>query len=167
MMNRASSAAVAALLLGAGCGYQSETERAFFQERDAERLQRQEQLQLVTAAVPEEEVLGLVQDHEMADGSGAAGDWVIRQVNALGGQHLFPRWQVFRRGANRYEVRFTYTHLDASNTMTRRGYSWSVDAALKLVGEARELDAEEQARPGRTLGRREEDRIRQHEASLE
>ena len=161
---------IAFLLLagaGAGCGFGTESERAYFAAREAERLQQLELRDAVVAETPEVEVLSLVTDDAAPDGSGTTGDWVKRAANETGGQLLFPRWQVDRRGANRYEVKYTYTLIDSTKHLSRRGFLWNVDTALKVVGKPHPLVLAEPARAGRTFNQQQERRISEEEASLE
>ena len=152
---------------GAGCGFGTESERAYFASREAERLQQLELRDAVVAETPENEVLTLVTDDAAPDGAGTTGDWVKRAAGETGGQLLFPRWQVDRRGANRYEVKYTYTLIDSTNHLSRRGFLWNVDTALKLVGKPHPLVLAEPARAGRSFNQQQERRISEEEASLE
>lgn len=162
--------AAACLLLAGGlaaCGYQSESERAYFSVRESERQRLREQRDVIVAAVPDKEVLDLVMEQPAPDEVGKTSDWVAREANAHDGQLFFPRWQVNRRGANRYEVRFTYTVINQTNHLLRRGYSWNVDSALKLVGAPVALVLNEAPRPGRTFTQQRAQRIAEEEAALE
>ncbi len=158
------------LVLGAccsGCGYDTDSERAFFDADEKERLRKQSQRDTIVAMVPDKEILELVRESEAPDGRGKTIDWVAREAGVGSGQLLFPRWQVSRRGANRYEVKYTYTFIDATNHLSRRGHTWNVDAALKLVGQPTTVALSEPVRQGRTFDQQSDRRIRDEEASLE
>lgn len=156
------------LLLGlSGCGAQTESERSYFAAREAERLQQQELRNAVVSIVPDKEILALVYSNAAPDGVGTTEDWVERMALNHDGQLLFPRWHVTRRGANRYEVKYTFTRIDVTNNLTRGGFSWNVDAALKLVDPPNALTIAEPIRKGRSFTQQQEHRIRDEEASLE
>ena len=155
------------VLLGAGCGYYTESERTYYANREAERLQQQEQRTALISTLPNQEVLDLVYEADAPDGVGKTKSWALREVEALSGQVLFPQWLVARRGANRYDVRFTYTFIDATNQMARRGYSWNVDMALKLVGSPVPLVLSAPTPVGRNFDQRNERRVQDEESSLE
>lgn len=156
------------LFLGmAGCGYQTESERAYFDAKESERLTQLEQRNALVAVVPDKDILEMVQEEAAPDGEGTVKDWVGRQANLTSGQVLFPRWQVMRRGANRYEVRFTYTLIDATNHLTRLGQTWNVDHALKIVGKPQALKLGDPQPQGRSFIQQQSRRIREEEDSLE
>ncbi len=155
------------VLLGGGCGYYTESERAYYANREAERLQQQEQRNALVATLPNQDVLDLVYEAEAPDGIGKTKGWALREVEMLSGQVLFPQWLVARRGASRYEVRFTYTFIDTTNTMARRGYSWSVDTALKLVDAPVPLVLSAPVQMGRNFAQKNERRVQDEEESLE
>ena len=84
------------------------------------------------------------------------------------GQVIFPRWDFTRASRDRCEVRYTFTFLDASNQMSRRGWAWNVDVVANIVGEARELEPEETAPPKRrTETQRLQRRVEEEERSIE
>jgi len=118
-------------------------------------------------AVPDAEVLNLVRENPAPDGQGLTKEWVERLVDARP-QALFPRWQVMRRGATRYEVKYTYTLIDSTNQITRVGYTWGVDAALKVVDAPKVMtQAEPASSPDRRFTQQQRRRIEEEEASLE
>lgn len=81
----------------------------------------------------DEDLIALVTAQPAPEGNVSVTAWLERQLAATGGQALFPRWQVSRRAANRYEVRFTYTWINRNNRIEQRGYAWSVDALQNTV----------------------------------
>ena len=157
----------ALVLALAGCGYESESERAYQEAKEKERLALLEQRNALVATVPDQEVLTLVYDTPAPDGSGSTKEWIGRKATDPAVQVLFPRWQVMRRGANRYEVRYTYTFIDATNHLSRMGYAWNVDASLRLVGTPQSMTFKDPQPQGRTFSQQQERRIREEEASLE
>lgn len=159
--------ACAVLLALAGCGPTTESERAYFAAREAERLEHEEMRRAITTPLPDQEVLALVREEDSPDGAGTMMDWVQRQIARLKGQVLFPRWQVTRRGSSKYEVRYTFTWIDATNHISSKGYFWIVDGGLRLVGAPHELDAVEVGPRVRTPAEVQQQRIRDEEYSLE
>jgi hypothetical protein len=156
---------VAALLLG--CGMGTEQERAYFAARDAERMEREEMKRTLTATVPDGELLDLVRGQPSPNGVGTMMDWVNWRATELKGQVLFPRWQVTRRGSSKYEVRYSFTWIDTTNHISSRGFVWTVDGGLKLVGEPREMAAQDLAPRARSFTEQQERRVRDESYSLE
>ena len=158
-----------ALLLAVltGCSPQPATDRSRRTGWETDRLGALDARTAAVPAVPDEDVLDLVRDHPAPDGQGLTREWVERVVDARA-QALFPRWQVARRGATRYEVKYTYTQIDATNQITRVGYTWGVDAALKVVDAPQTMTvAEPAAAPDRRFNLQQRRRIEEEEASLE
>lgn len=151
----------------AACGPTTEAERAYVQAREAERLEREEMRRTLVAAIQDDEVLKMVQEKESPDGAGTMMDWLGRELQGLKGQTLFPRWQVTRRGSMKYDVRYTYTWIDPSERISTRGWMWTVDGGLRLVGEPHELAPVDTSPRARTISRQQGDRIRSAERSLE
>ena len=110
----------------------------------------------------------MVQEARAPDGNGLIPEWVDRQLENIRNLVMFPRWEVLRRGSNRYEVRYTFTQIDGAS-MTKRGFFWNVDVVLKLVSSPRELAPSEVANRQRTeeVTQQQRRRIREHELSLE
>lgn len=150
-----------------GCGYETPSEQEYFTQREAERLAQQQQRDAVVAQVPDTEILALVTEAPAPDGSGPTAEWVLRMVNNSGAQVLFPRWQVSRRGANKYEVRYTYTTIDETNHLSRTGLRWSVDTSLKLVSDPETMVMADANRPERSLDQQQRRRVRDAAYSLE
>lgn len=151
----------------AGCSPSSPPERARRGGWDVERGPRLDARSAAVPAVPDEEVIQLVQEHPAPDGKGLTREWVERGVDARA-QALFPRWQVARRGATRYEVKYTFTLIDATNHISRVGYTWSVDAALKMVDAPQTMTrAEPTTSTERRFNQKQRRRIEEEEASLE
>lgn len=158
---------LALLFVLTGCGYYTESERAYFEGKEAEQQRQQSQRDVLVAILPDEEVLGLVYDSDAPTGDQKTKSWIERELQTRNGQALFPQWNVSRRGANNYEVRFTYTYIDTSNQLARQGYSWSVNSALKLVSPPTTLALAAPTRIGRTLDQQSGQRIKDEEESLE
>lgn len=87
------------------------------------------------------DVFDLVQEQPAPDGEGTVVNWIERALTSPTGQALFPRWQLQRRAANRFEVRFTYTWVERSNEIENRGYIWQVDGSLRTVEGPKEMAA--------------------------
>lgn len=154
-------------LAAGGCGVQTEQERAYFAAREAERLEREEMQRVLTATVPDEELLELVREQPSPNGVGHMMDWVNVQVGAMKGQILFPRWQVTRRGSSKYEVRYSFTWIDPTNHISSCGFAWTVDGGLKLVSEPRVLEAVDMTPRARSFSEQQERRVRDESYSLE
>lgn len=96
--------------------------------------------------IREEDVLELVKEQPAPEGDGTVVEWLQRTLVSPRAQALFPRWTVQRRGASRFEVRFTYTWIDRANQIENRGFRWQVDGALRTVKGPEELEVGESAR---------------------
>lgn len=164
---RASLVSLFMLGLLAGCSESRKTETTRHLAWEDSARPAAEVRDQVVPAVPAEDVLALVRESPAPEGGGLTQDWVMRTKDPMS-QLLFPRWQVVRRGATRYEARFTYTLIDATNQISRLGYTWSVDAALKLVDAPKSFAQVESApQGGRTLSQQQRRRIQDEESSLE
>jgi len=71
------------------------------------------------------------------------GQQIEEQTAALEGSVMFPRWTARRTGANDYEVRFTFTHINNQYEMEKKGFSWIVNVMQKTVGPRRILRQED------------------------
>lgn len=161
------SAVALILTVATGCSPQPTLDRSRGTGWEPERLAALDARTAAVPAVPDEDVINLVRDHPAPDGQGLTREWVERVVDAQA-QALFPRWQVARRGATRYEVKYTYTLIDATNQITRVGYTWGVDAALKVVDAPQTVTlAEPSSSPDRRFNLQQRRRIEEEEASLE
>ena len=157
----------AALLLGA-CAPTTEREKEYFEQREAEREARESLRSKLIDPVRDVDVIAMVSTSAAPDKVGSTAEWVNRNLNQLGGQVMFPRWRATRQGSNKFDVRFTYTIIDERNSMTKKGYSWSVDTVLNMVGPPRELVAVDVATPrGPEVTEQQRRRVRQEEFSLE
>ncbi|MFH0907636.1 MAG: hypothetical protein V1929_02600 [bacterium] len=124
--------------------------------------------QLAGDRISETGVVAMVQMSSAKEGDGTMGDWVDRRLKELTGQLMFPRWQAERRGASKFEVQFTFTLIDEENRIVKRGYAWSVDVPLNLVGPTRELEPDyTQFVDGRRRQMHEERRAIEAQRSLE
>jgi hypothetical protein len=123
---------------------------------------------LAASRISETGVVAMVQLSPAKEGDGTIADWVDRRLKELTGQLMFPRWQAERRGASKFEVQFTFTLIDEQNRIVKRGYAWSVDVPLNLVGPTRELEPEyTQSVDGRRKQLYEERRAIEAQKSLE
>lgn len=150
-----------------GCGPDNAYERAYFAAREAERMEQEDMRRTMTTPLPDQEVLQLVREKAAPDGTGATDDWLQRRLGELQGQVLFPRWQVARRGSSKYEVTFTYTWIDITNHISSRGFAWTVDGGLKLVGEPREVEFNEATPRPRNAAEKQQRRLHDPSFSLE
>ena len=123
---------------------------------------------LAASRISETGVVAMVQASPAKEKNGTLADWVGRRLKELTGQIMFPRWQAERRGANKFEVQFTFTLIDEQNRIVKRGYAWTVDVPLNLVGPTREIEPEyTQSVDGRRKQIYEERRAIEAQKSLE
>jgi hypothetical protein len=123
---------------------------------------------VVQESANSEVVLAMVKNYPSPDPQITTETWLARHLHDQPGQIMFARWGGLRRGANKYDVTFTYTEIGADNRMVKRGMMWSADTVLKVVSAPRDLPKED--RIGRGPSDRtdaEESRIRKAEATLE
>jgi hypothetical protein len=151
----------------AGCGPASESEKAYFQARAAEREREQALQEALSAGAEAEGALAMVQGTPAPDGGGDTGGWVVRRMKAEDGAAMFARWSTLRQGAARFEVQYTYSLVDRDNRMFRKGFSWDVDVGLKVVGQPRAIDPAEVGVNRLAPESKRMRRIREAEASLE
>jgi len=92
-----------------------------------------------------EAAIEMVKRKPVDNGAQMVREWAEEQLEPAEGDALFPMWSAVRTQPQQYEVRFTYTLVKRDNEIIQKGYVWPVDAMLHLVGERRELSAEELA----------------------
>lgn len=152
----------------AGCGYQSESERAYFEGREADRQQKRELQQTVSRITSDHEALSIVQDSPAPDGFGTIRDWIERKRLEAPGQVMLPRWNVQFIGAQRFEVRYTYSMINESNQLVRAGYLWNVDNAIRQIPPPHAFAQSNSAPPKINLiSQQRIQRLEDEEASLE
>lgn len=130
-------------LLAAGCSPQTDAEREYLERRRVESLVRESIRETLEGGAEESEAVDLVKQSRAADGSGTTESWLREAMDERKGDILFPRWQAFRRGLDRYEVWFSYTFMAPAGGVEKVGYSWNVDLMLKTVNEPRPLTERE------------------------
>ncbi len=149
------------------CAPVTESERAYFESREKEQEQQQAFIHAMAEANSIEGALVMVKEYPAPDESGSTEQWIEREQARLSGDVLFPRWEGLRKGPNKFDVLFTYTHRDQDYNIVKKGYGWEVDTLLKLVTGPRDLDdAEMETRPRRTAAQNEYETLRK-EFSLE
>lgn len=137
---------LAPIMLAAGflltaCAPQTAAERAYFEQKKAERDARDSLRTTITDdSLKDADIVNMVISNAAPDGNGINDDWLKRQIGQVDGQILFPRWKVMRHGPNKYDAQYSFSIIDAQNRLSKRGYQWSVDAMVKLVGPPRELE---------------------------
>lgn len=89
------------------------------------------------------EAIRIVRESKAPEGEGRTEAWLEQRLRAIPGQVLFPHWTARRRGAARYEVRFTYTVLGDDQRIERAGLAWDVDLVLEAARGPRPLSEEE------------------------
>lgn len=75
--------------------------------------------------------------------------WAQGYVKGLGGDALFETWDGTLVAPNRYEVRFTFTHVGNDGLISLQGFAWDFDLMLGLVGPRREMSEDELDRLGK------------------
>lgn len=158
-----------AVCLLAACEPQTAAERAYFEQKEAERLAKVTlKNQVVESALKDSDIINLVASNAAPDKIGSTDDWLKRQIGTIEGQILFPRWKVLRHGNTRFEARYQFSVIDDQNRISKRGYQWEVDVLVKLVSPPRELVfAEQKPLAAPTVDTRQSRRLRDEEASLE
>ncbi|MBN1268749.1 MAG: hypothetical protein JXB04_04115 [Kiritimatiellae bacterium] len=140
--------AVAAGALLAGCGPMSDEEQEYLDLRAADAEQRAAFSQALRGGEEESEAIRLVKESAAEDEQGTTEEWVERRLAEVKGQVLFARWNARRRGAGKYEVRFTYTVLGDDQSIERQGLQWDVDLVLEVASAPRPMTAAELTPPG-------------------
>lgn len=124
----------------AACAPQTAAERAYFEQKQAERDARAAlRTTLTETSLKDGDIVNLVVSNAAPDSNGITDDWLKRQIGQIEGQILFPRWKVMRQGANKYDVQYSFSVIDGQNRLYKRGYQWNVDVMVKLVSLPREL----------------------------
>lgn len=160
---------VAASALFAACAPQTAAERAYFEQKEAERQEKQDlKNKIVESTFKDSDLIALVTSNAAPDSIGTTDDWLKRQIGAIEGQILFPRWKVLRHGNTRYDVQHLFSVIDAQNRIAKRGYQWQVDALVKSVSAPREMAfAEQRTVVAPAADTKHGRRVRAEEASLE
>lgn len=117
------------LVLGTGCG----REPAGPDTSDLERAPSRVAPRVLEEAQAEEQALRLVKEGPAPDGNGTNQDWINRQLQAAEYDAVFPHWEVYRRGAGRFEVAFRFIELSGREKVVWRGYSWTADVVFLTV----------------------------------
>jgi hypothetical protein len=164
---RAWAAAAAGLWLAA-CAPQSEREREYFRQQEAERAERETLKLAIVESAKDTDVIQMVKQSASMRANLDTGVWVDQQMAQIQGQVIFPRWEVVRRGSSKYEARYSYTLLDADNNMAKRGWRWDVDIMLKIVSPPRDIVMEDSTHRKRSSETEmQQRRIVEEEKSLE
>ncbi len=90
----------------------------------------------------DDEALALLLNSTQEDGVTTVREWVDQTLVTVAGETMFPFWGIRRTSAGTYEIIFIYTMMDDSGLMGTKGYSWTVDLALRLVSAPRVLPAD-------------------------
>jgi len=150
-----------------GCDPITPEDKAFFENQERERSQREASLRAASAAVKEEDVILNVQKFKSPDGTGTMQDWLDQQLISLKGQILFPKWSVRRRGSNIQEVTFNFILVDSQNLMRRLSYVWDVDVLDMTVGKPSLLELGEIDSPDQTIANQHVRRVQEFEKQLQ
>ena len=139
---------VGGLFVWTGCEPVSEQERAYFEARAMEEEQEGLLMETKTEWNTVDGAIEMARTTMMADTNvfaGTHGEWVRARVEQVRGDVMFPRWEGQRKGANRFEVRYTHTEIDDDYNLERVGFTWNVDTMLKLVDGPQPIDPAELA----------------------
>jgi hypothetical protein len=159
----------AAGFLAAACAPQTAAERAYFEQKEAERVEKVTlKNKLTESTLKDSDIVNIVTSNAAPDNVGSTDDWLKREIGSISGQILFPRWKVFRHGNTKYEVQYYFSVIDDQNRIVKHGYQWQVDALVRLVSSPHEIKFTEQAQAAAPAAdTRAHHRIREEEASLE
>jgi hypothetical protein len=135
--------ALAVLALCAACGPSNDYEKAYFEQRNQESREREVFRSKLDGVNEESAALEMVREATSSSGTNSNQRWVERQLEDAGGNVMFGRWNIYRRGSGKYEVRFTCTLMDDQGQVTRKGYAWTADLVLKIVSPVREMKEED------------------------
>lgn len=129
------SVLLAGIALLAACSPQSAAEKAFFDQREAEKEARDKLHKTLTDnSLKDRDLVNMVASNAAPDGSGLMEDWIKRQIGQQEGQVMFPRWRVLRKGDKHFEVQYLFNVINADNRLLKKGYRWDLDASVKVVG---------------------------------
>ena len=130
------------LLLGGGisCTPLSDTEQEYLDRRREETEAFEAMGDALASGEEEAKYRKKVQEAEMADGQSME-QWLRTVLAEAGGSRItsLDRWSVKKLSDTVHEVKFTYSVMDDSNSVQRKGYSWKVDDVLDQVDGPREL----------------------------
>lgn len=141
-------------------------DRAYFEQLEKERAERESVLRRASETVDDSEVIDRVKQHRTESGESTEG-WLQQQIAAMKGQMMFPRWETSRRGSNKQEVRFSFVFIDTQNRMQRLAYTWQVDVLDMSVGSPQLSKLSEVTSMDATRNQQVQRRIREHERQLE
>lgn len=127
----------------AGCDPMRPEDKAWFAEREQQRARREALMRDVRQQVRPDELIKFVRQAEAADGSGTNEDWMNQRIAEMGGQIMFPRWEVSRRASNKQEVTFQFLLIGENSIMRRYAFAWVVDALDMSIAEPRLLGEED------------------------
>lgn len=149
-----------------GCDPMTPQDRAFFDRRERSRSERESIMRQASDGARPEDLFQLVKDSAAPDEQGLTADWLGRQLEALGGQVMFPRWTTTRRGSNKQDIQFDFVHIDESNNTRRMAYTWPVDVLTMRIGDMRLDVIEQSASLDQSMMEQQNRRIREHEQTL-
>ena len=163
--------AFAALFLLPACTPQTAAERAYFEEKEAERIEKSELKGKIEAnsALKDKDIINIVASNAAPDQAGITEDWIKRQIGAIDGQVLFPQWKVQPRGGTKYSVQYMYTVIDEQNRLVHHGFQWEVDALIKTISPPHEMKTTQPSASAAPFvgDPKQRNRIREEEASIE
>ncbi len=151
----------------AGCDRINVEDRAFFDELERNRSQRESVLRRANDKVTTGDVIERVKQHEVEGKGTTTEQWLMAEIAGMGGQMLFPRWEAIRRGSNKQEVTFSFVLINDRNQMQRMAYSWQVDVLDMTVESPVLSKLAEVASLDQTRNQQAQRRVREHEKQLE
>jgi len=155
------------LALASGCDRITMEDRAFFDELERNRSQRESALRRANDKVTTDDVIERVKQHQVGEDGETTDAWLRREIARMGGQMLFPRWEAIRRGSNKQEVTFSFVLINDRNQMQRMAYSWQVDVLDMTVEPPILTKLAEVASLDQTRNQQAQRRVRDHEKQLE
>lgn len=139
-------------VLVSGCDPAPEGERTYYEEQEVRAEDERFLMEVMTTTDSMDGAIQLVQQQEAPDEfGGTIEEWLAVARREIEGDVMFPRWEGQRKGANRFEVRYTHTVIDYDYNIMRTGYTWEVDTMMKVVNGPKPIDPEELKPKTRTL----------------
>ncbi len=116
-----------------GCSPETEQEREYFEQRAAERQERERLAEALQGGTRHAEAIRMVQESKSTESGQTVSSWITSLQEGRTEDVLFPRWDATARGANRFRVTYTFTLMDDDYRIEKKGYKWDVDLVLNIV----------------------------------
>lgn len=135
---------VLALLFG--CSPVSDSERAYLEQRKAERTKEEALANTLENGVEDSEIIDMVKDSSSPREGMKTSEWTEDMVSRYPGDVMFERWNAVRQGQEKYRVEFTCTVMGENNMISKQGWFWTVNQVLKLISPPQEISKEDKER---------------------